>query len=213
MAILDVTDKTSLDRAGSQEDKRPTGNKFFSLSTYSPAVRIVGASGLVLYLFFLWVATRWAPDYWTVSVLWSSAFMALGWAVGFLFGVPRVATTGASTRVNTNLEQISDWLTKIIIGVGLTQIQQLPRALRALAGYVSKDFGKSGNDVFSLSMVLYFGTLGFLTGYLLTRLALQREFEEAAAEKAAKHEAAAEKAAKHEAVAEKATADEAARVK
>jgi hypothetical protein len=103
--------------------------------------------------------------------------MALGWAVGFLFGVPRAGSTPASARINTNLEQISDWLTKILVGVGLTQLQQLPSALRRLAAYVSRDFGKSGNDVFSLSMVLYFSTLGFLTGYLLTRLALQQEFD------------------------------------
>ena len=105
--------------------------------------------------------------------------MAVGWAVGFLFGVPRAASTSSSSRVNTNLEQISDWLTKILVGVGLTQLQQVPSALRGLAGYISKDYKKSGSDVFSLSMVLYFTTVGFLMGYLLTRLALQKEFDDA----------------------------------
>lgn len=106
--------------------------------------------------------------------------MALGWAVGFLFGVPRVGAATASARINTNLEQISDWLTKILVGVGLTQLQQLPKALRDISTFISKGYGTSGNDVFSLSMVLYFSTLGFLTGYLLTRLALQKEFDEEA---------------------------------
>jgi hypothetical protein len=133
--------------------------------------------GLTLYAVGLLVTTIWAPKYWALSVLCSGSYMALGWAIGFLFGVPRAAATSA--HVNTNLEQISDWLTKILVGVGLTQLQQIPRALRELAGYISKDFGNSGNDVFSLSMVLYFSTIGFLTGYLLTRLALQREFAEA----------------------------------
>jgi hypothetical protein len=160
--------------------------------------------------------------------------MALGWAIGFLFGVPRVASAAASARINTNLEQISDWLTKILVGVGLTQLQQLPSALRELAGYISKDFGKSGNDVFSLSMVLYFSTLGFLTGYLLTRLVLQQAFDEeaeniqvstkgpaeikvtqpapdkAAADKEAADKAAADKEAADKAAADKEAADKAA---
>ena len=114
--------------------------------------------------------------------------MAIGWLTGFLFGVPRVGTTtassgSASARINTNLEQISDWLTKILVGVGLTQIAKLPHALAEVARHISKDFGKSGNDVFSGSMVLYFSTLGFLTGYLLTRLVLQAEFDKEAEDK------------------------------
>ena len=173
MGTISVTGKTSPDRAGLPLPTNP-----FSLGNYSPAVIKIAGFGLTLYVVGLWVSTRWAPHYWTVSVLCSSASMALGWALGFLFGIPRAAATGTSTHINTNLEQISDWLTKILVGVGLTQLQQLPRALRGLAGYISKDFGNSGNDVLSLSMVLFFGTVGFLVGYLLTRLALQKEFEE-----------------------------------
>ena len=163
-------------------DSDPSSNPF-SLKRYPSGVRKIASFGLTLYIIGLLVTARWAPDYWVVSVLCSSACMALGWAIGFLFGVPRVASTTASARINTNLEQISDWLTKILVGVGLTQLRQLPAVLRGLAAYISKDYGKSGNDVFSLSMVLFFSTLGFLTGYLITRLALQQAFDEEAAEK------------------------------
>jgi hypothetical protein len=156
----------------------PSSNPF-SLKRYPPGVRKIASFGLTLFVVGLFVTTRWAPDYWVIAALCSGACMALGWAIGFLFGVPRVGSAPGSARINTNLEQISDWLTKILVGVGLTQLKQLPSALRGLAAYVSKDFGKSGNDVFSLSMVLYFSTLGFLTGYLLTRLALQQEFDDA----------------------------------
>src|SRR4029077_17521561 len=64
----------------------------------------------------------------------AGAATAAGSLVGFLFGVPRAAQqltqepTGTGQKrnpylPNTNLEQISDWLTKIIVGVGLVEIR------------------------------------------------------------------------------------------
>jgi hypothetical protein len=184
MTTPSIANTTSSDNAASPVTADPPANTAparnpFSLERYSTGVRKTASFGLALLIGGLFVAILWAPSYWPLSVLCASACMALGWAVGFLFGVPRSSSTNASARINTNLEQISDWLTKILVGVGLTQLQQIPGALRELAGYISKDFGKSGSDVFSLSMVLYFFTIGFLMGYLLTRLALQREFDDA----------------------------------
>ena len=40
-------------------------------------------------------------------------------------------------RVNTNLEEISDWLTKIIVGVGLIQLQNIPGFLSRLSVRIS----------------------------------------------------------------------------
>jgi len=80
---------------------------------------------------------------------------------------------------NTNLEQISDWLTKIIVGVGLVQLSTLPGKLRALAGYFATAFGA---EPVAPSVVLaiqgYFGIFGFLLGYLWARLYLMKEFSE-----------------------------------
>jgi len=147
----------------------------FSLKHYSTGTRKIASFGLSLFIIGLIIASIWAPRYWALSTLCSGAFTALGWGIGFLFGVPRTAAT--DTRSNTNLEQISDWLTKVLVGVGLTQLQKIPTKLALLAGYIAKDYGQSGSPVFALSMILYFSALGFLTGYLLTRLALQQEFE------------------------------------
>src|SRR5690242_16782606 len=47
--------------------------------------------------------------------LGAGAFFAVGMSAGFIFGIPR----GSHKYVNSNLEQISDWLTKILVGVGL----------------------------------------------------------------------------------------------
>jgi hypothetical protein len=72
---------------------------------------------------------------------------------------------------NTNLEQISDWLTKIIVGLGLTQINKIPGELNALGLQLAPVFG--GGEVgwvAALATVLYFLINGFLFGYLWTRI-------------------------------------------
>lgn len=161
-------------------DTQPPEKNPFSLKRYPPATRKVASFGLMLFVLGLGIAATWAPRYWALSILCSSAFMAVGWGIGFLFGVPRTSAT--DTQTNTNLEQISDWLTKVLVGVGLTQLVRIPVKLGLLASYIAagyKDSARndSANNVFALSMFLYFSALGFLTGYLLTRLALQGEFE------------------------------------
>jgi hypothetical protein len=128
------------------------------------------------------------------SLLWSFALVAVGMAVGFLFGIPRVfqgggardvgasppettKTDGGSDyaqRVNTNLEEISDWLTKTIVGLGLVELKEIPGQLMRLANVIgdSAGGGNVANSV-GLAVVLFFGIGGFLYGYLMTRLYLQ----------------------------------------
>lgn len=107
---------------------------------------------------------------------------AVGTLIGFLFGIPRtlqdeklLASDGSSQSVNTNLEQISDWLTKILVGVALTQLHSLRGELTQLANY----FAIAGAPSVTLAIVLNFGIAGFFSGYLLTRLFLAGAFEEA----------------------------------
>lgn len=126
----------------------------------------------------------------------AGAFLGLGLLLGFIFGVPRSAqetaapaapapATGAPTvggdkqrlKVNTNLEQISDWLTKILVGVGLTQLSDIPTKLNELAGFIAKGLGGTDADrLFATGVVLYFFVCGFFSGYLLTRLFLAGAF-------------------------------------
>jgi hypothetical protein len=58
---------------------------------------------------------------------------SLVYSVGFLF-------SGLSTRVNTNLEQISDWLTKIIVGLGLVQLRSVPDYLYKASVWMAQSF-------------------------------------------------------------------------
>lgn len=84
-------------------------------------------------------------------------------------------------RANTNLEQVSDWLTKIIVGVGLTKLSVIPRKLEGLAYYIAAGM-RTGTSVspsqepFALAICLYFSSCGFLFGFLWARLYLGRAF-------------------------------------
>jgi tetratricopeptide (TPR) repeat protein len=116
-----------------------------------------------------------------VAALWSGACLGLGGTVGFLFGIPRTVQTDSSApqryaqKVNTNLEQISDWLTKILVGLGLTQLSQVPFKLQQSAGYIAEGIGNTPEQrVFAYALILYFSIVGFIAGYLLTRVFLPR---------------------------------------
>lgn len=127
------------------------------------------------------------------------AFASVGSLVGFLFGIPRTLQTASGLpasnesagkdagksgggdeyhqSVNTNLEQISDWLTKILVGVGLTQLQHIPEKLENMAWYFKSGLG--GNASIALVIILNAMVFGFFAGYLLTRLFLAGAFGKA----------------------------------
>ena len=86
-----------------------------------------------------------------------------------------------SQRVNTNLEQISDWLTKIIVGIGLIELRNIPGRVRYYASIISQGFTPQSPE-FAAALLVYFSTAGFLGGYLLTRLWLAGAFGRADAQ-------------------------------
>jgi CheY-like chemotaxis protein len=128
------------------------------------------------------------------------ASTAAGAALGFLFGIPRVlqgdtapGSIGAREdqvnrpeaeglrgsyrlQVNTNLEQISDWLTKILVGVGLIQLQDLPSTLMRIANTVQPAPQATNAPAVVVAIILSFVLLGFFIGYLMTRLYLAGAF-------------------------------------
>ena len=139
------------------------------------------------------------------AMLWALACLAAGGLIGFIFGIPRVLqgdnpasanTDPASSsspdnasaqaarraaydqRVNTNLEQISDWLTKILVGVGLINIGKISSDLGKASVYLAQGFGK-GQEPFAAALIIYFSVVGFLSGYMLTRLWLAAAFSRA----------------------------------
>jgi hypothetical protein len=80
---------------------------------------------------------------------------------------------GPAYAPNTNLEEISDWLTKIIVGFGLIQLKNVPGQLHQLGERVgqSLDVSKPHEYAsFGLAIVVFFLAAGFLFSYLMMRL-------------------------------------------
>lgn len=100
------------------------------------------------------------------------------------------ATVAAPSRpalrvgINTSLEQISDWLTKIIVGLGLVELRNFPYYLRHATDFVARGLsaptGKASlvyeARTLSAAVLVFFTLLGFLGIYMITRLYLAREF-------------------------------------
>lgn len=123
-------------------------------------VSILGFLGIIIYSSIknenVWV---WM----SASLVISLAAFFIGGLIGFLFGIPKFNTKYNPTEereylANTSLEQISEWLTKIIIGVGLTQLIVIPRSLKALSeqivqGIVCKHNCPPEDTAFILSLI------------------------------------------------------------
>jgi hypothetical protein len=150
--------------------------------------------GLIFVLMAQWYSHPLA------ALLWSFACLSCGGFIGFLFGIPRVLQDGAvsrpapnpqvgptgnalmpggaeyTIRVNTNLEQISDWLTKIIVGLTLIQLQKLPESLNRATMFIAQSLGGPNDKFFAGAILVFFSIGGFLGGYLFTRLFLTGAF-------------------------------------
>ncbi len=104
--------------------------------------------------------------------------------LGFLFGLPRTLDQSDSTAplvTNTNLDQISDWLTKILIGLGLVELGKIAGGVDSLAAAAVPGLG-GGDDAhaFAVALLIYSAVDGFLVGYLWTRIIVSRRLKEAA---------------------------------
>ena len=138
----------------------------------------------------------------TTLLIIGGGMFALGAALGFLFGVPKTTAgdatftrddQGATTmseqaslaasnthRVNSNLEDVSDWLVKIIIGASLVQIQSIGTSIYNTSSDVGKAIfndrtiaGHASGQFLVLGVLAIGFFTGFLFGYLWTRLVLQ----------------------------------------
>ncbi|MEO8111050.1 MAG: hypothetical protein ABI594_13490 [Ginsengibacter sp.] len=105
------------------------------------------------------------------GILIAGASISSGGVLGFIFGIPSVSQTpNARLKYNDNLVQISDWLTKIIVGVGLTQLYNIPRFVIKIGGQFQINFGGGTWAVnVAIAIMSYFFVLGFLMIYFWTK--------------------------------------------
>ena len=127
----------------------------------------------------------------------SGAAAAVGAGLGFLFGLPRLRDTpvggesalatdpstnaprGAHYLTNSNLIKVSDWLTTIIIGLGLVNLAKVGPALGDLSNTLKKCLGGAcyagivGVSVMTITLVT-----SIILCYLWTSLRVRELLEE-----------------------------------
>lgn len=155
-----------------------------------------------------------SKDAWLAAMsclLIASGCSILGVFGGFVFGIPKSAVgpvtsngsgahngSGAGSIVvgktpPSNLEEIAEWLSKLLLGAGLTQVDDISRRLITAGTTIGKlpgirdvaDVGNTGvgNVVFGVGLILVYIVGGFLIGFLWARLNLGKALKEADAEK------------------------------
>jgi hypothetical protein len=123
-----------------------------------------------------------------LGIGWALAFFFPAFVIGMLFGVPkrrsdprsvaqqepgggRPDAINAALELNPNLEQISDWATKMITGVTLVSAKSIPSYCHRAGVYVGYSLAKTADmnaaSVGSLIAILFSG-VGFLSGYVFT---------------------------------------------
>lgn len=168
------------------------------------------ALGLILIIIYGLTGQSFGWSAIAVGTLSAGSAALVGGLLGFLFGIPRTLQAGpplkgasasepdvpdqspdrasvhsassANYVPNTNLEQISDWLTKILVGVGLTQVHAIYGKTAEVAGFLGLTLSNGSNEtgrVFGWSIIIFYSVSGFLLGYLWTRLYLPGALHEA----------------------------------
>ena len=82
---------------------------------------------------------------------------------------PNDTANHRSWQPNGNLEQVSDWLTKILLGVGLTQLTTLPQQIQSAGEYVAEGIGPGASGAVGTTILIAFAVGGFVIGFLVTR--------------------------------------------
>jgi hypothetical protein len=172
---------------GGKEPKAPWWKVDFGQTGTVPFI-IAGSLGVV----GLGIYASQAPNGWTVfaaGLMFALSAGAVGGFVGFLFGVPRTVSSESTpptiegkpsfaaitgvVRPSTNLEQISDWLTKILVGATLVQLGTIGSGAARLFRAVAPALGdKPHSTAFAGALFIYFSLLGFPFGWLRARLLL-----------------------------------------
>ena len=162
---------------------KPVQNKRHGWMYSIPALGALGVLVTLVYVSQVGSEKRWSV--FGIAIVIAGAAAVVGGIVGFLFGIPltnkqRTAGAGDSQyETNTNLEQVSDWLTKIIVGVGLVQLGRALPALTKLARSLNDPLGgKPYGGAFGLGLTIFYALLGFLFLYLWSRTDLANELQQ-----------------------------------
>ncbi len=176
-----MSNRSAAGGPGQQDGQGKPGQWIF----YIPILGVLGVAVTVVYI--LQVPSGMRLTVFGTAMAIAGAAALAGGIVGFLFGIPHTIQGTAAPRDgtqyqgNTNLEQVSDWLTKIIVGVGLVQIGRALPALATLGKNLKAPLGdQASSPAFGLGLTLSYLALGFLFLYLWARERFPRELQLAA---------------------------------
>jgi len=145
---------------------------------------------------WIWIYAFSTPGFhWSyigVGMLTAMAALLTGFLAGFLVGVPKVVSSGqvhVSGSVfspSTNLAEISDWLTKLLLGAGLVSLSHLGGPIGKLINDVAGGLHGPTSDpsaiqaakVIAGSVMIGFTVLGILGGYIVTSTWYQKKLSE-----------------------------------
>jgi hypothetical protein len=119
------------------------------------------------------------------GALLAGAFFIGGALLGYLFGLrPTSAAQNQSPNSpappHTNLEEIADWLTKLILGAGLVELTHLRGPIGEFTAFIAtgvnppffsrgERYEDPGSPAIALAIMSFFSASGLLYGYLWTR--------------------------------------------
>jgi hypothetical protein len=179
------------------ENKSASKRRWFSLSwlrdlngwlgMLALGIPVLGAIWIVVYAF----STPGSHGtYLGVGMLTAVAALLSGCLIGFLFGVPRVVSSGQARldpnapssdyTPSSNLSEVSDWLTKLLLGAGLVQLTRLGvpigNLINHIAGalYVTPAYEEAAK-VAAGTILFGYVAIGLLDGYVVTTVWYQRE--------------------------------------
>jgi hypothetical protein len=162
---------------------RHPGSPDVKLPNFGTGLIVAGGVWAVIGLGGILAFTGFSLPKLSLAVLATFASAAIGALVGFLFGVPKARSDTGGAKVlsdgsieyerNTNLEQVSDWLTKIIVGVGLIQAAEIASAIRFVGEKVGGVIGDAGGTagsgtVFAITLLVGSAVITFLLQYMWT---------------------------------------------
>jgi hypothetical protein len=123
------------------------------------------------------------------AMLASLAAFLSGCAAGFLFGIPRIVSSGQLRQQkgaaapayapSSNLAEVSDWLTKLLLGAGLVQLTHLGGPIGGLidhvaAGLYVRPVDKAAAQVTAGAIMLALAFAGLLDSYVGTTMWYQK---------------------------------------
>ncbi len=139
---------------------------FVSIAAYSLSLQGINTTAVLVTLFMV-----------------TASSYLIGNILGFLFGIPKTHQEPSAGQthengsepkieyqINTNLEQVSDWLTKMLIGVGLVEMKDLMQFVVNISSKISSDIGHPNAESMIIASILCFMILGFFVTYFGTRL-------------------------------------------